>query len=129
MLALQRIQNKAARVVTKLNLSTAGHWLSVHQLAVYQTCVLVYKVLEHKSPQYLFTMFTTDYTRNTRQAARMEIRQDSEVPDLNLTMDGFRWRATMEFNKIPAEIRQMKTLKSFKTSLWKWITTAIPIYR
>ena len=51
MLAVQRIQNKAARVVTRSNLSTAGHlaqcgWLSVQQLAVYQTCVLVYKVLE-----------------------------------------------------------------------------------
>ena len=55
LLALQRIQNKAARVVTRSSLSTAGHlaqcgWLSVRQLAVYHTCVLVYKVLEHKSP-------------------------------------------------------------------------------
>ena len=132
MLALQRIQNKAARVVTRSNLSTAGHlaqcgWLSVHQLAVYQTCVLVFKVLEQKSPQYLFNMFTTDYTRNTRQAARMLIRQESEVPELDLTMDGFRWRATLEYNKIPTEIRQMQTLKSFKTSLWKWIISTIPI--
>ena len=54
-LALQRIQNKAARVVTRSSLSTAGHlaqcgWLSVQQLAFYQMCVLVYKVLEHKFP-------------------------------------------------------------------------------
>ena len=38
MLALQRIQNKAARVVTRSSLSTSGHlsqcgWLSVRQLA------------------------------------------------------------------------------------------------
>ena len=71
LLALQRIQNKAARVVTRSSLSTAGHlaqcgWLSVRQLAVYQTCVLVYKVLEHKSPQYLYSMFSSEYTRDTR---------------------------------------------------------------
>ena len=64
--------------------------LNVVGKVVYQTCVLVYKVLEHKSPQYLFSMFTTDYTRDTRQAARMEIKQDSEVPELELIKDGFK---------------------------------------
>ena len=133
-LALQRIQNKAARVVTRSSLTTAGHlaqcgWLSVHQLAFYQTCVLVYKVLEHKSPLYLYNMFSMDYTIRTRQAARMELRTDSDTPELELTMDSFRWRATRDYNCIPAEIRKLETLKSFKTSLWKWIISSIPIYR
>ena len=133
MLALQRIQNKAARVVTRSNLSTAGHlaqcgWLSVRQLAFYQTCVLVYKVLEHKSPQYLYNMFRNEYNRDTRQAARMELRQDSETPDLDLMMNSFRWRAVKCYNQLPAGIRKQKTLKSFKTSLWKWIFITIPIY-
>ena len=133
LLALQRIQNKAARVVTRSSLSTAGHlaqcgWLSVRQLAVYQTCVLVYKVLEHKSPQYLYNMLSTEYNRETRQAAKQEIRQDGDTPDLELMTDSFRWRATKDYNKLPADIRKMKTLKTFKTSLWKWILNNIPIY-
>ena len=79
MQALQKIQNKAARVVTRSALTTAGHlsqcgWLSVHQVAIYQTCIMA-----SRSPEYLFNMFTTDYIR---QAARMEIRQDIETPDL-----------------------------------------------
>ena len=133
MLALQRIQNKAARVVTRSDLSTSGHlaqcgWLSVRQLACYQTCVLVYKVLEHKSPQYLYNMFRSDYTRDTRQAANLEIRQERETPDLDLMMDSFRWRAAKGYNQLPVAIRKMKTLKMFKTSLWKWILVSIPIY-
>ena len=133
MLALQRIQNKAARVVTRSSLFTAGHlaqcgWLSVRQLAVYQTCVLVYKVLEHKSPMYLYNMFNSEYTRDTRQAAMMVLRQDGETPELNLMMDSFRWRAVRQYNQLPAEIRKMKTLKTFKTSLWRWILVSIPIY-
>ena len=130
MLAVQRIQNKAARVVTRSNLSTAGHlaqcgWLSVKQLAVYQTCVLVFKVLEQKSPQYLDSMFSMNYTR---QAARLEIRPDRKIPELELTMEGFRWRAVKEWNKVPTEIRKLNSLKLFKTSLWRWIIKNIPIY-
>ena len=82
------IQNKAARVVTRSELSTAGHlgqcgWLSVRQLAMYQTCVLVYKVLEEKSPMYLYRMFNRKYIRNIRQAARMGLRQDSATSELD----------------------------------------------
>ena len=133
LMALQRIQNKAMRVVTRSDLSTAGHlaqcgWLSVKQLAFYQTCVLVFNVLENKSPQYLYMMFNREYIKNTRQAARREIRQDGGIPDLGLMWNSFRWRALREFNQIPAELRKVGTLKSFKTGLKKWIVLNIPIY-
>ena len=133
LMALQRIHNKAVRAVTRSDLPTADHlaqcvWLSVKQLAFYQTCVLVFNVLENKSPQYLYPMFNREYMKNTRQAARMEIRQDGETPDLGLMWNIFRWRALREFNQIPAELRKIGSLKSFKTGLWKWIALSIPIH-
>ena len=113
LMALQRIHNKAVRAVTRSDLPTADHlaqcvWLSVKQLAFYQTCVLVFNVLENKSPQYLYQMFNREYMKNTRQAARMEIRQDGETPDLGLMWNIFRWRALREFNQIPAELRKTR---------------------
>ena len=122
--ALQRIQNEAARVVTRCDLSKAGHlsqcgWLSVQQIAVYQTCILAHKVIESKSPKYLYQMFTTDYNFNTRQAARLEIRQDMTTPDMELTLASFRWRAVRQYNNLPAVMRQEKSLKIFKSTLWK----------
>ena len=99
----------------------------MRQLAMYQTCILVYKVLEEKSPMYLYRMFNRDYIKNTRQAARLELRQDGETPELGLAMNSFRWRALREYNQIPADMRKLKTLKSFKTCLWKWIIDHIPI--
>ena len=130
--ALQRIQNKAARVVTRSSLSTAEHlaqcgWLSVRQLAVYQTCILVFKVLEQKSPQYLYGMFSAEYRRETRQAARLELKADADTPDLDLMVNSFRWRALREYNQLPAELRKVNSLKSFKPSLWKWIRSNISI--
>ena len=74
------------------------------------SCVLVYKVLEHKSPQYLYNMFRSDYTRDTRQAAKLEIRQEGVTPDLDLMMDSFRWRAAKGYNQLPVANRKMKTL-------------------
>ena len=59
--SLQVVQNKAARVVTKCGrrtpikdmLKQCG-WLSVSQLGVYHSLVLLFKILETKAPQYLF---------------------------------------------------------------------------
>ena len=120
------------RMVTRSSLSTSGHlaqcgWLSVQQLAVYQTCVLVHKVLASKSPQYIFNMFSTNYTRETRQAARLEIKQERDHPELELTRDSFRWRATRDYNRLPVDLRNQVSLKIFKTDLWKWITKNISI--
>ena len=117
--ALQRIQNKAA-------LAQCG-WLSVRQLAVYQTCILVFKVLEQKSPQYLYGMFSAEYRRETRQAARLELKADADTPDLDLMVSRFRWRALRIYNQLPAELRKVKSFKSFKPSLWKWIRSNISI--
>ena len=58
--SLQVIQNRVARVVTKkpwstpvkLLLSECG-WLSVRQLAMYHTVVLVFKVLKTGTPSYI----------------------------------------------------------------------------
>ena len=72
-------------------------------------------------------MFTMDYNCNTRQAARMEIRQDRDKPELELTKDSFRWRATREYNRIPAEIRRISSIQLFKTRLWRWIVADVPI--
>ena len=73
-------------------------------------------------------MFSSEYTRDTRQAIRLDIRQDCDTPDLELMTDSFRWRAAKEYNQLPVAIRKMKTVKTFKTSLWRWILTSIPIY-
>ena len=88
---------------------------------------MVHKVLENRAPQYLYNMFALEYNCNTRQAARLEIRQDRTIPDKELTMASFRWRAVKEFNKLPTDIRQLESVKSFKTKLWRWIFENVSI--
>ena len=135
MTKLQLAQNKAARVVTRLDWNTPVcdllhqcGWLSVQQLAVYHSVVLVHKILQTESPRYLFSMFSAKYNCNTRQAKSGQIRHTSR-PDLDLAKDSFRWRASKLFNAMPLDIRQKKTSKEFKSEARKWIQQNIPLMK
>ena len=132
--SLQTLQNKAARVVTKLDWSTPTAvllgqcgWLSVHQLVVYHSVVLVFKVLQSKQPRPLHSMFPTEYKYNTSQARSKSIKQTGH-PTLDLARDGFRWRAANSFNQLPASIKNLDTLKKFKLETKKWIKANTPIH-
>ena len=64
--ALQVIQNKVARSVTKKDKFTTTKvlmkecgWLTVHQLMVYHSLIQLHKTIRHQSPPYLFNRVTT----------------------------------------------------------------------
>ena len=131
--ALQVIQNRAARTVTRLGWDTATKdllrqcgWLSVHQLAFYHSVLLVYKVVQNKSPQYLASMFDTPYQYPTRQADSGIIKHVG-APGSELVRKSFRWRASEEYNLLPAEIRTSSKLLDFKKSAKKWIMENVEI--
>ena len=86
-------------------------WMSV--LSVYHIVILAYKVMQAKAPKYLYTMFNTEYSYKTRQAYSGMIR-NTITPELDISKDSFRWRATDLDNQLPATIREIKTLQSFK---------------
>ena len=125
--SLQTLQNKAARAVTKLDWNTPTvellrqcGWLSVHQLSVYHSVVLVFKVLQVKSPKYLYNMFSTTYNYKTREADSGRIR-NIRKPELELSKDSFRWRAAALFNQLPENIRNKKNLPGFKLAAKQWV--------
>ena len=134
MKSLQIIQNKAARVVTKLDWSTPTKdllhqcgWLSVHQLAVYHSVLLVYKVMQTESPSYLYTMFNSKYQHRTRQADSGVIKHIS-CPHLTLTSQSFRYQAAGHYNGLPKEIKNSQSLHQFKLQVKKWIMDNIGIH-
>ena len=119
--SLQIIQNKVARVVTKKAWSTPTSvllsqcgWLSVRQLAMYHTVVLVYKVLKTGSPSYLHWMFSTDYRRTTRQSLQGLIKPSTKVPKHDLAASSFRHRAVQDYNLLSADTREAVNVIQFK---------------
>ena len=133
--SLQIIQSKAARVVTKLDWHTPTHlllsqcgWLSVHQLAVHHTVVLVHKILSSGQPKYLHNMFTLDYRVPTRLADQQMLKpSQTDAPDHELVTDSFRWRALQNWNLLPLQIRNEKSATKFNSLAKRWILEYIPI--
>ena len=124
---LQKAQNKAARAVTKLDWNTPVRtllhqcgWLSVHQLAVYHSVVMVYKVMQTESPRYLFSMFSNKYNCDTRHARRALLRPTRDC-ELELSEESFRWRAARAFNALPLSVRNASSMKTFKIEVKKWV--------
>ena len=129
--SLQRAQNRAARVVTKLDWNTPAAellkqcgWLSVHQLVVYHSVVMVYKIIQNESPKYLYSMFSAQYNRKTKQAKSATIKHNRKLR-LGLTGSSFRWRAAKSFDELPLTIRSSETLNTFKKAARKWIENNI----
>ena len=132
--ALQKAQNRAARTVTKLDWSTPVAellkqcgWMSVHQLAVYHSMVLVFKVIQSKSPKYLHSMFSAKYNINTKQAKKEHLQQTKGY-HLEISQDSFRWRSAELYNEIPLKIRNNSSLETFKKEIKSWIKTNVSIY-
>ena len=125
--SLQVIQNKVARVVTKLDWATPTKellhqigWLSVNQMVFYHSVLLIYKVKQSQTPKYLHSMFSWSYNYNTRQAEGGLIRLVGK-PKLDVNKYSFRWRAANQYNQLPVEVRTCASLESFKFQAKKWI--------
>ena len=132
--SLQVIQNKVARVVSKkpwltpvkLLLSQCG-WLSVRQLAMYHTVVLVFKVLRTGTPSYIRSMFSTEYRRMTRQALQGMIKPSRGVAKQELVSKNFRFRAVHDYNILPVIIKEANNQLTFKKLAKAWIMENIPV--
>ena len=132
---LQVLQNRAARAVTGMSWFTptgrllkACKWLSIRQLVFYQTVLTVHKIALEKKPEYLAKKFGSDHPYRTRQSTSGGVRFGEEFnAKSSLSRNSFCFRGTVNYNRIPANIRQSRTIETFKYKLKKWISTNIPI--
>ena len=147
--SLQIVQNKVARIVTNLDMETPiktllkqCNWLSVNQLSFYHTTLLQYKIIQTKSPTYLYEKLSFDYAYRTRQATTavgvnlwkenigaLSSLEMIRVEDarLDLTKKSFRWRAVSQWNTVPLDIRKIEKIDLFKVKLRSWVTNNVPI--
>ena len=128
---LQVQLNKAARLVTGLSCFTSTKklmdrcgWLTVKQLVVYQTNILVHKTLLSSKPHYLHDRLSSDnnHMYRTRQHSTGGIRMDQTYRyKSDLPQKSFRYRGAHNYNTIPAVIRTTRNMATFKTKLKRWL--------
>ena len=133
--ALQIQQNRAARIVTRSSrytsirkLLTNCGWLSIKQMVIYHTLLIVHKTILVGQPHYLNSRVDTHHSYATRQDTSGCIRIDSSFScKSDLTVQGFRYRAANDYNRLPPAIRQCKTISQFKSQLKKWILEFVDV--
>ena len=144
--ALQVIQNKVARSVTKRNTFTPTKmlmkecgWLTVKQLMEYHSLIQVHKTIQNQTPSYLYNRVSSQlsllgeaeeqrrtYHYQTRQQASGALRQLPGVEArLELSERSWCWRAARSYNSLPDRIKRLTKLSKFKTELKTWVKQTI----
>lgn len=129
---LQRIQNRAARLVVRpcvvrgqvLHMTPILqqlHWLPVRQRVAYKLCLQVYKCLHDTGPSYLKELLHL-YTRDQRLRQASHHQLVPRHPRRSVGRAGFSVSAPTSWNMLPSDLRQADTVAGFqrnlKTFLW-----------
>ena len=121
---IQKLQNRAARILTFSNYETRSStlldelgWESLENKRLKQLAVIMYKIHNNLSPLYLKRIFTNTSTVHTRNLRNSEINYYVSRPRTEYAKGSLHYRGCVLWNKIPSEIRHLPSLKLFKTAL------------
>ena len=130
---LQILQNKAARVVTRLPWGTETGlllnqvgWLSVRQLVAFHSLILVFKIKTENKPAALKLRFRDNFVYRTRQATSNGLVR-CETPRTETSKKAFVCSSTIMWNTLPPQLRKTEKLEKFKLELKKWVKTNVKI--
>lgn len=124
---LQKIQNKAMRIILRLNRYTniklmqeMLRWQSVRQRLMYNTLIMIYKIEHNMMPQYLkkcISRVHETHNHNTRN------KNDLKLPKYkkSKTQNNIFYSGIKEYNKLDKEVKEEIRFKVFKKKLAKWI--------
>ncbi len=121
---LQRIQNKAARIVTRTPkydhitpILIDLHWLPVEQRVTYKVALQVYRVLNDLSPAYLKDLIIPYQPGRSLRSGQQNL---VSVPKYQLMKFGGRSFASVGptvWNSLPIDIRNAPSIATFKKVL------------
>ena len=129
---LQVQQNTAARHITQLPWMTPTatllqqcNWLSIKQLIVYHSLVLLHKVMICNKPEYIFNKMKPPH-RETRNADNLTL-YDRRSFKTTTAAKSFIPRAISEWNSLPFELREVASFATFKHKLKLHVKDKIPM--
>ena len=121
---LQKLQNRAARIVTNSSFDSPSRplierlgWKTIEQLISNESKTMVFKSLNDLAPQYLSSLFKRNSQCSTRCLRNTET--DLRLPK-KTSGNGqkcFSFRCAKLWNSLSAESKQASSLNNFKASL------------
>ena len=124
LLRLQRLQNRAARIITGIydyNVSASElvkslGWVSLEKRCAYFTAITVFKCINNNAPVQLSQSFNfiSDYHDvNTRSSSNYSLHVPK--PNLELFKTSLVYRGSKIWNDLPLNVKQSVSLESFKS--------------
>ena len=123
---VQVLQNSIPRLILKASHDCSSHdilqrlnWMSVKQRGVYQTCLLMFKVLKCDHPEYLNIFNYQSYNYVFRSSHNLML----DIPKANTEAfkKSFSYSGPLLWNRLPNELKDIDSLSRFKTVLKQWI--------
>ena len=122
----QRLQNFAARVAVGVRkydhispIIRQLQWLKVKEKNIYDTCIMVFKAVNHCLPNWLMTFPTVG------EIVKVRTRQSNDlfVERIRTTTGSrsMRIKGPIQWNKLPKEVQNTNRLNSFKEMLKKYL--------
>ena len=121
---LQKLQNRAARIVTNSSFDSPSRplieelgWKTIEQLISNESETVVFKLLNELAPQYLCGLFAKNSECSTRTLRNTGT--DVWLPKKN-SANGqkcFSFRGAKLWNSLSAELKQASSLNNFKKSI------------
>ena len=124
LLELQKLQNRAARILTNSAFDAPSSpiiknlgWMKIADLISFESNQLVFKSLKNQAPQYICNLFQRNSDCSSRDLG-------NTATDLSLPMytssngqKSFSYRGAMLFNNLEAGVKQAPSLSVFKQRL------------
>ena len=130
LMRLQRLQNKAARLVfacgrdaSSTDLLSSLHWLPVKDRINFKTVLYVYKCLHDAAPSYLIDFVSLQSEKNTSECRR-RLRSSSDSTRLFVAcskkragVSSFLVAAAKLWNELPVYLRESVSVPAFRRGL------------
>ena len=120
---LQKIQNKAARIVTRskqdLHITPILfelHWLPLKFRIIFKVSCMIYKAIKSTAPEYLTSLIEL-HQPNRPLRSQKSIQLKRIIPKTQFSSRAFRFCAPVIWNNLSIDTRNSSCLGTFKTRL------------
>ena len=122
---LQKLQNRAARVITKLPCDTSSNlllaklkWEKLSLRRKKQKALIMYKTLNELAPEYLQSLFTQRHV-NDYNLRNLEGKLSLPKPNTNYLKRSFCFSGACRWNNLPQDLKSVGSIGQFKRGIKK----------
>lgn len=119
---LQKLQNRAARVITRTSYDTSSsilldmlHWDTLSTRRKKMKAIIMFKSLNNKVPEYLQEMFIPRCSEYSLRNS--ESKLTLPMPHTDYLKRSFSYNGAILWNSLPQQVRNMSSLGQFKKEI------------